>query len=256
MTNVKAAFKALSPRQQDIVTQRWAAGSASPDEWLALLGPVAEFDRLAEASSQSGGFFERRRARKHDVPDELRDFALPLVSVLREDHDPDAQLELKIDMTGFDHKDKLARTGNPYNQGAYHTIVDSFYADPWLEGTAKFVDGATVKFSAIDHVRSSRKTKRSASGRTKIKVKRKKKIEFAVTVTLPARNYAVAEAPHSTPVPGIKKASVDPKDEKTIVSLSRVLYPPEFDSLPTLEMMLDLIGAAYGQVDPARRKKL
>ena len=57
------------------------AGERSPDDWLRLLGPVAEFDRQADAVREGGGgFFARRFARKHDVPNGLRSFALPLTA--------------------------------------------------------------------------------------------------------------------------------------------------------------------------------
>jgi hypothetical protein len=45
---VKQAFNALTPEQQEIVRSRRFAGSRSPDEWLALLGPVAAYDRHAD----------------------------------------------------------------------------------------------------------------------------------------------------------------------------------------------------------------
>jgi hypothetical protein len=76
-------------------------GEHSPDEWTALLGPVAELDRLADRMREGGGgFFARRHARKKDVPNALRTFALPLLPILREDHDPETSLKLWLDLTG------------------------------------------------------------------------------------------------------------------------------------------------------------
>ena len=45
---VKQAFNALTPEQQEIVRTRRFAGARSPDEWIALLGPVAEYDAHAD----------------------------------------------------------------------------------------------------------------------------------------------------------------------------------------------------------------
>ncbi len=102
----------------------------------------------------------------------------------------------RLDLTGARAAEsKATRTSAPYKKGDYPAVVDTFYDDPWLEGHARFVDGADVHFSVIDHVRASRKTKRSASGKTKQKTKRKRKIEFSVTVSLPTRNYAATSAP-------------------------------------------------------------
>ena len=53
----------------------------------------------------------------------------------------------------------------------------------------QFADGTDVEFAVIDHVRSSRKTKRTPRGKIKTKTKAKKKTELAVTLSFPKRNY-------------------------------------------------------------------
>lgn len=255
MNVLKSAFKALTPEQQAIFTGKRVDGQRSPDEWLELLTPVAELDEQCDALRVSkAGFFVRRYARKHDVPNGLRLFTLPLLPILREDHDPAVPLELRIDLTGSQQKSKQTGTGEPYKRGRYHKIVDTFYDDKWLEGHARFVDGADVRFEVIDHVRSSLKTKRSASGKTKRKRKSKKKTELAVTVSFPTRNYAVASQPG--PRMGIRKESVKPTEDRTVVRLNRVVQPNSYYAWPDVELLLELLGGAYAQVDPSRKKKL
>jgi hypothetical protein len=255
VSEVGAAFKALTPEQRGVVTDKRVAGARSPDEWLALLGPVAEFDlRADEVRQGGGGFFARRFARKHDLPDGFRSFAVPLLPLLREDHDPAAALELRIDLTGAEQSAKQTGTSDPYKKGAYHKIVDTFYDDPWLEGHAQFADGADVRFAAIDHVRVSQKTKRSASGKTKHKKRSKKKTELAVTVSFPARNYDALS--QSAPVPGVRKQSVRAGEKRTVVRLSRLVNPATVDAAPELGHLIELLTGAYTRVDPARRKKL
>jgi hypothetical protein len=252
---LKKAFKALTPEQQAIVNDRRIDGQRPVDEWLELLTAVAEFDaRSDELRVSQAGFFTRRFARKHDVPNGLRTFALPLLPILREDHDPDAPLELKLDLTGPDQGHKQTGQGDPYSKGRYHKIVDTFYDDPWLEGHARFVDGADVRFSVTDHVRASRKTKRSTSGKIKHKTKNKKKTELAVTVSFPARNYAVASQP--APAVAVRKEAVQPGEDRTVVKLTRVIEPPSYWAFPEPEQLLELLGSAYARVDPSRRKKL
>jgi hypothetical protein len=253
VSEVKSAFKALTTEQQAIVKQRRVAGERSPDEWLRLLGPVGEFDRLTDAVRQGGGgFWARRFARKHDVPNGLRSFALLLMAILREDHDPATPLALDIDLTGALQHPKLTRSSQPYKKGAYHNVVDNYYDDPWLKGRARFADGAHVEFSVVDHVRASNKTKRSASGKTKRKVKNKRKTELTVTLTAPARNYAAA----STQARAVPKESVKPGESRTVVRLSGMMELPHADAVPPIRMMLELISGAYERVEPSRRKKL
>jgi hypothetical protein len=252
---LKAAFKKLTPEQQTIFRDKLIDGQRSPDEWLTLLTPVAELDEQCDALRVSrAGFFTRRFARKNDVPNGLREFTMPLLPILREDHDPDTPLELRLDLSGWEQDRKKIGTGDPYKQGAYRKIVDTFYDDPWIEGHAKFVDGADIRFTVVDHVRSSRKTKRSSSGKIKTKKKSKKKIEFTVTCSFPARNYAAAGQP--APSGGVKKESVKADEERTVVKLNRVVEATSFYSTPQPELLLDLLANAYARVDPARRKKL
>jgi hypothetical protein len=255
VSDIKSSFKSLTPEQQTIVTSKRIKGQHSPDDWIELLTPVAEYDKLADAVRHgAGGFFARRFARNHDLPFGLRLFTLPLLPILREDHDPDTPLELNLDLTGPEDGSKQTGKSDAYRKGAYHKVIDTFYDDPWLEGHARFVDGADVRFTVTDHVRSSRKTKRSASGKTKRKTKDKKKTELAVTVAFPARNYAAASQPASSE--GMRKESVKPDENRTVVRLSRVVQPARVDGIPEPEHLVELLAAAYSRVDPARRKKL
>lgn len=254
MSEIKSAFKTLTPEQQAVISQRAISGAHSCDDWLALLGPVAEFDGQVDAvRAGAGGFFARRFAKKHDLPFGLRLFTVPLLPILREDHAPDAPLELTLDFTGPEQKDKQTRVTDPYRKGAYHKVIDSFYDDPWISGHATFVDGTEVRFTVIDHVRSSRKTKRTPRGKIKTKTKQKKKTELAVTLSFPKRNYAEGEAKQGA---GLKKQSVTTGEDRTVVQLSRVVEPARMDGIPEPELLLALIGEAYERVNPSRRKKL
>jgi hypothetical protein len=253
VSEVKSAFKALTPEQQAIVSDCRVAGERSPDEWLRLLGPVAEFDRQSDAVREGGGgFWARRYARKHDVPNGLRWFAVPLTLILREDQDPEHPLKLRIDLSGPLQPQKVVTTSPSYQKGAYHKVVDTFYADPWLEGHAHFADGADVHFTVTDHVRSSSKTKRSASGKTKRKTKTKKKSELSVTLSVPTRNYAAAPSGGRD----VPKHSIKQGESKTTVKLSGTMVQPNADAVPPIRMLLELISGAYERVEPARRKKL
>ncbi len=161
-------------------------------------------------------------------------------------------LKLRIDLTGAQQPSKRVRASDPYKKGSYHKVVDTFYDDPWLKGVAHFADGADVEFTITDHMRASSKTKRSASGRTKLKTKRKKKTELSVVLTAPARNYAVTSA-SARDVP---KASVKPGESRTVVKLSGSVEQTHVDAVPVVGMLLELIAGAYERVEPSRRKKL
>ena len=252
MSNVKAAYKALTAEQQAIVEGHQVVGQHSPDEWLALLGPVADFDRLAGAVRKGdGGFWARRFARKHDVPDALRSFVVPLLPILREDQDPEVPLELWVDLTGPLQSTKSVRNTPAYKKGAYRKVVDTFYDDAWFQARTQFADGAQIQFAAIDHVRSTFKEKKNPRGKIKRKTKNKKKTELTVTLTVPNRLYAPAGGGR-----GVPKQKLKPGEKHTKVTLGGTLVADHMEVVPALESMIELISGAYERVAPTRRKKL
>lgn len=249
---VKQAFNALSPEQQDIVRARRFSGARTPDEWLALLGPVAEYDRQAdETRTGGGGFFERRYARKTDVPNGLRAFAMPLLPILREDMEPGTPLELWVDLTGPLVSTKSVRHSEPYKRGPYRKVVDTFYDDAWLQARTRFADGSQLQFAVIDHVRSTFKEKKNPRGKIKRKTKNKKKTELTVTLTVQNRLYAPAGGARDLP-----KHKLKPSEKHTKVTVGGTLVAAHMDALPQLESLIELISGAYERVAPARRKKL
>lgn len=249
---VKQAFNALTPEQQDIVRTRRFSGSRSPDEWIALLGPVAEYDRHADDVRQGGGgFFARRYARKNDVPNGLRTFAMPLLPILREDVEPGAPLELWVDLSGPLQQQKAVRHTDVYKKPPYRKIQDTFYDDAWLQARMRFADGSLLQFAVIDHVRSTFKEKRNPRGKIKRKTKNKKKMELTVTLTAPKRLYAPATGSRALP-----KQKLKPSSKHTKVTVGGTLVAPHMDAVPQLESLIELISGAYERVAPTRKKKL
>jgi hypothetical protein len=249
---VKAAYNALTPEQRKIIDAKRVEGRRHPDEWLQLLGPIAAYDALADQPGH--GFFARRFAKRNNVPHGFRTFALPLIPILREDQDPERPLDLYIDLTGSMAPHKQVGATPQYKKPPYHKVVDTFYADPWFQGHAHFVDGANLSWVITDHVRSSRKTKRNPRGKIKTKVKNKKKTEVTVTLSVPKRNYE--KAPAGATARAVPKEKIKPGDSRLTIKLSGTIQARSADSMPGIELLLELVSAAYERVDPARRKKL
>lgn len=184
-------------------------------------------------------------------------FTVPLLPILREDADPAKPLALKLDLRGGLVPAKRTGESQPYKKGVYHKIVDTFYEDPWLVGHAEFVDGATVDWTVVDHIRSSKKTKRNPRGKVKTKTKRKKKTSLEVAVAFPTKNYATAEAPAAGPIGGkLRKEAVKPGEGRTMVRVSRAVKSNDVEAPLEVSHLLDLIAHAYQRVAPVRRKKL
>ncbi len=252
---VKAAFNALTPEQRQIIASKKVEGRRHPDQWLELLGPIAAYDEVADNARAGGqGFFAKRFAKRNDVPDGLRTFTLPLIPILREDQDPEQPLDLFVDLTGATVNSKQVGETPQYKKPPYHKIVDTFFEDPWFQGNAHFVDGAHLNFVITDHVRSSKKTKRNPRGKIKTKVKNKKKTEVAVTLSVPRRNYE--KAPAGATARGVPKETIKPGESRLTVKLSGTIAARSPTEMPGIELLLELVSAAYERVEPARRKKL
>jgi len=247
---VKAAFNALTPEQRQIITAKKVEGRRLADDWLSLLGPIAAYEALCEQPGH--GFFARRFARKNTLPGGLRPFVLPLIGILREDQDPERPLDLFVDLTGYQAPGKQVGATPEYKKPPYHKVIDSFFEDPWFQGHAHFVDGADLSFVVTDHVRSSRKTKRNPRGKIKTKTKSKRKTEVSVTLSVPNRNYV----PVAAGARAVPKAKLKPGDSRTTVKLGGTLARNPGGSPPGIEVLLELISAAYERVAPARSKKL
>jgi hypothetical protein len=279
-----------------MVRQKLLSGSRSPDEWIELLGPLADYDHDLLARRKRAGkrlgwviglgvalafvavfvqpiaaavvalativaalviYPAYSSAKRMDLADAPLGFALPLIPILREDADPGKPLDLRLDLRGGLVPAKRTSESKPYKKGPYHKVVDTLYEDPWLVGHAEFADGATLDWTVTDLIRSSKKTKRNPRGKIKTKTKRKKRTNFDVTMAFPAKNYAPAQTPPGTPpAGGLRKDALKPGDRRTTVRVSRVVKSNDVDAPPEVSDLLDLVAHAYTRVTPTRRKKL
>ncbi len=138
--------------------------------------------------------------RRVDLSNHLRGAVIPLLALLGDDIKADRTLKMKLDMRGSIVKDKFTRKLPTYAKGAYHKIVESLYEDPWLEWEAVLADGAHLQLRMHDSVRSMKRTKRTARGKTKIKKKIKVKTRLEARLKLPVERYRVRDLPTGAPV--------------------------------------------------------
>jgi hypothetical protein len=287
-------YGTLTADHKTVVREKVVEGDRSPDDWLALLAPLAAFDAETDkARGRAGGWLAAviiigliltivglavepiagaavgvativlsvvlwsvyRRTKKMDLANGPLAFAVPLMPILREDVDPEEPVHLRLDLAGYGAKGKAKGKSEPYKKGAYHKIVDTFYEDPWLAGHARFVDGTDLQFNVSDVVISQRKTKRNPRGKVKTKTKIKKKTTIELVAGFPAKNYKPGEAQAAAPE-GMRKERVQPGDARTTVRLASVAKLAGGDAAADPRMLIDLVARAYQQIAPARRKKL
>jgi hypothetical protein len=274
-------------RSLQVTDRRAKATSQAADAWLALLVPVSNYDVIGDKTRKLGRtlmivgfillfvniFFNRRssfgnllfwvldamlllsgvmiywKTKKLDLQLDLRRFVLPVLTVLREDMPPGTPLQLNMDLRGGTLKEKLVREGDPYSRGVYHKVVDSFFTDPWMEGRALLIDGSRIHWKIIDRIRQSRKTKRTARGKTKSKTKTKQKTHLLVEVGLPGKRYELAGGGDGAPVQPQTEITVRPGDKRSTVKVHRVIQSEATSALGPGHF-LEAISEAFKRAVP------
>lgn len=116
-----------------------------------------------------------------DIPNTMRTFVLPFLTLLRADTGNRAPLTLSLDLRGCTDESKIVRREEPEARTTY-----TFYVDPWLAGSIRLVDGSILRFRITDHVRERRRSRTNARGKTKTKTKYK--IKRRIDLQLGLRN--------------------------------------------------------------------
>jgi hypothetical protein len=244
--NVVQAWRSLNAEQKQILVEKRIDASRSVDELLALMKPLAACDTMADkvrtklgcsfalaivvtvaaffvltnvsfavavigglallAIAGTLGFFYFW-TKKIDVSNNFREFAVPVLSVFREDFDATRPVHIQVDLSSPTHKSKLQSESAPYKHGVYHKVIDSMYHDPWMAAEAVLVDGTKLSWTVTDSIRERKKTKRNARGKYKTKTKYSKKTNIEVTLGLRKKTYDVA-APAEAELSGDEKRSV------------------------------------------------
>lgn len=278
------ARKSLSPEQRALLETKQLAGEYEPGALIALLRPIAEYDRLSDKARTPMGCTTAAlfvlafvllivsanvspfllplplaalgaaiwllatvlKMKKLDLSINFRQVAMPLVAVLREDMEPGATLNVRIDLSPPTAKAKKTGTGKPYDVPGYRKVVDTTYVDPWFGGGTRLADGSLLQWTVTDDVVASERTKRTARGKIKTKTKHRKVTTIAVDVALPKKEYAVAATP---PAEG-DKVKVKDGEKRTSLHVEKRVKTKSLDPIDP-RAIFDTIAEAYRRVRPA-----
>lgn len=170
--------------------------------------------------------------RSIDVSNNLRSFAVPVLSLFREDIDPKQPIHFRIDLSKSTSAQKKTGESAPYKQGAYHKVIDTTYVDPWMSADAMLIDGTKLSWSVSDRIRERKKTKRNARGKYKTKTKYTKKTDVEVSLSLRTSRYAVADAEVSADGKrskvqvqrSVRSDSLEPADPRALIDAITDVY--------------------------------
>lgn len=130
---------------------------------------------------------------KYDTDNRLRAFLLPLLAIMKGDVNKKSNVNISINLNKlksneFKTKERpLARIGNTIGGR------DIFYQQDWLTMSLAFSDGTAIQIRATDLLRVRKMKKRSMSGKTKFKTKKKLKRTFRIAAKFQSDVYQLKE---------------------------------------------------------------
>lgn len=207
------------------------------DRWPPIVIPVL----LAVLALTIGFGYLWSWTRGIDVSNNFRQFAIPVLTVLRDDFDPAQPLHVRLDLTSPTTPAKKRGESAPYKKGGYYKIVDTTYVDDWMAVEGVLVDGTKLSWRVRDSIRERSKTKRNARGKIKTKTKYKKKSEIEVSMGLRKKTYALTST--------VGEMSEDGKRQK--VQMSREVIAASLDPIDP-RALLDLLADVFRNARPAK----
>lgn len=190
--------------------------------------------------------------KRRDLHNNLRLCVVPLIRILREDMEPGAKIALRVDLRGklLNEKQVHQNEYKPHG-GSYPRVVETFYVDPWMTGSAALADGSVLEWQIVDRVRQRRMTKRNPRGKIKTKTKYKIKTAINVWVRLRQDHYAV----ESGAIPALGDGfRLKPGQKRTVIRGRRMVESRDINAVLEISHILDLIGGAYRQARPVPDK--
>jgi hypothetical protein len=272
-------YRALTSEQVALLGSKRIDGSRTPREWVAFLAGIAAYDSTADGLRKAAGWgiaigailsilimaFELyivalvfflatilsailfMRLRRDDLPNNMRHCVLPLVALLREEMEPDAQLELRVDLTGGLRSEKQVGQPKQLPPGKYIKGEEKLYRDGWFEGEGTFADGSSVSWSVIDVIRQREITKRSRSNKIKTKKKFKVRRMLVVRVGLRQESYALADR-QVTGGRGHDRLAIKEGAKRNVMKLRRIVTEMHPNATLDPKHIFDLLAAAYRRV--------
>lgn len=224
----KAELAALPPLHRALVVDRYLSVVLTPAQWDELFASVARHEQLV---------------RRQPMPARIREILVPLVRALAQDVDPAGTIGVTADLRGPDDAAKL-HPGRPLQPVRPVTKIEEIISwDPWLVLRADLRNGAQLDLAVVDVTRIHKIRKRSASGKTKSKTKRK--ATQRLTVSLKSAKGAVVVPPAPSPATDWLRVSVAPKGTRHVVT-AKAKFP--ISSTPNAGWQLRTLMSAIVEV--------
>ncbi len=208
-----------------------------PGPFIVALGGVGfAVGALVLAQGQSRTSTKQINAR-------LRDYILPVMSVLSADLNTSVPVTLTVDLRGSSMKTKLKERFEDQHQG-YPRRSTAVYIDPWFTGSCQLVDGTRLRWQLTDYVQQRTTTKRSSSG--KIKRKSKTKTRHIIMLALDLRDQY---APTATMPDQTLRFQTEYRPERQRI-IVRQRFEWHNNKYHSPQQFLDTMAHLYRQIQP------
>lgn len=188
------------------------------------------------------------RLSKMDISNNFREVALPFLAILKQDMEPDQTLKVRVDLRSPTHEKKRRGTPQSSKGGAYAKVVETTYHDNWFAGSARLADASVLRWSVVDDVVESKRTKRSSSGKMKTKTRNYKRSVVAVSLSVANKRYGVTQ---NASAEG-QKIAVHSGAKRRTIKLTRKIKTKSLEPMDP-GVLIDTVASAYKNVvAPAR----
>lgn len=221
---------AMNAEEKNLLKVKQISDERTPDEWIKFFTSIASFDVQGDKARSWGcgiaiagivitfisfflmalyigfltlpiglimlicGLIVYFYLKGYDVPGEkLSNGVVPILLILREDMNSKEKIKLRLDLRGFEIAEKKTGESQKYQKGVYHTCIDYYYRDHWMEGRATLADGTQLIWNLYDLARNTRKTKRNYRGKTKTKNKQKHRSFIALQAGMRKEMYSLQD---------------------------------------------------------------
>lgn len=281
--NVLKVYRSLDAEQKRILANKQVDLNRPVADLLALLKPIASCDRVADKARTPlgctialsivvtivliivaanidsgvlfiggllaggavaiGSLFLFLWTRKIDVSNNMREFVLPALAVLKEDFDPKTPVHVRLDLRSPTSTEKRKSESEPYKHGVYYKVIDSIYVDPWMTFDGVLSDGTKLSWSITDTIRERKKTKKNPRGKIKTKTKYRKQTEVEVEVGMKKKVYAL----------GRVEGEIEAGDKRDIVRMTHRVRSDSIDPISP-RALIDAVAGVYRNARPATKE--
>jgi hypothetical protein len=271
-----SAYRNLNAEQKKFLREKKIEATYPPDAWIALLSGAVRYDQAGDPLRKAMGWTAGISLvimfislvggalplslvflvigiaaivvwvllRRIDIPDSVRGFLLPTVTLLREDIQPEGMLHMKVDLTGGTQAGKKKESRDLPGRGGA-SIVQSIYNDPWMMGDSTLADGSALQWEITDNIRERKVTRRNPRGKIKTKFKYRVRRLIDVRVGLRRDDYAVEAGGQAAD--SRLQMNLKPGEKRNVIRMRKVVESSSLNSALDVHEFLDPIAAAYSR---------